>query len=259
MKLTKERPGARFRRGSVAIELQDHGTELHNGRIRRWVDYQELNEHYQANGALKRATEDDPLDDWILLHPGFGADYQIEHDETTADLSLRPKTGLGRAWCRNELGSEIGGTLPKNAEEIPGILAKARDAGLKPDQNDILSPFLTDSAATSPVAQSAIDRLVNTVQILRMPDSCELCNHRTPEKIAEDLAIFSREIEEAVRAKSSENLAVSMSRLMTALVFMTVATASDQGQTLCEIIDQATRSLTKQHRKMFGASNNPDH
>ena len=78
VKLTDERPGARFRRNARKIEIVDHGTELMNGRKRRCVDYQELDASQKPAGALCRATDEDTITGWRCVKPGDRPDYHLE-------------------------------------------------------------------------------------------------------------------------------------------------------------------------------------
>lgn len=109
VKLTDERPGARFRRNARKIEIVDHGTELMNGRKRRCVDYQELDASQKTRGST-------------LSGDGRGHDHRVALRQAGRSARLPPRIGrrdagaappscrltsLGRDWWQDSTGSIV--------------------------------------------------------------------------------------------------------------------------------------------------------
>ena len=149
--LSGERPGARLERHGRAVEITDHGVELDNGAMRRWVDYREIDAEGRMHGSLMRAAEcgsDSPL--WRLLRRGALPDYRVSLDEAAGRVRISAATAAGRQWCDSRFGSREGGLIERSEEAE--TVAAANAAGLIGTSRDLLGLFLGARTGDRPAA-----------------------------------------------------------------------------------------------------------
>lgn len=153
MPLSGERPGARLKRHGRRVEITDHGTELHAGRMRRWVDYREIDAGGRAHGGLMRAADDGGGEaPWRLLRRGALPDYRVSVDETARRVRISPTTAAGRQWYDSRLGSRQGGLVALTTEV--DTIAAANAAGLLGTSEDLLGLFLGARTGDLPAADA---------------------------------------------------------------------------------------------------------
>ena len=143
MKLTEAEPGDRLQHKGRRVEIVDRGTERRNGRLRRWVDYSDLDEHDHRTGEVMRAAAGDgePAG-WRPVLTGARPDFEL--DLRNQRIVVTPTTARGRNYCRDRFGHC--GETTVAAEHAPDIIERMVRAGLRPYSGDLLALFLAGKA-----------------------------------------------------------------------------------------------------------------
>ena len=143
MKLTEAEPGDRLQQKGRRVEIVDHGTERRDGRLRRWVDYSDLDEHDHRTGEVMRAAAgDDEPTGWRRVLTGAKPDFEL--DLRNERIVVTPTTARGRDYCRHRFGHRGETTIA--AERAPEIIEQMVRAGLRPYSGDLLALFLAGKA-----------------------------------------------------------------------------------------------------------------
>lgn len=143
MKLTEAEPGDRLQQKGRRVEIVDHGTERRDGRLRRWVDYSDLDEHDHRTGEVMRAAAgDDEPTGWRRVLTGTKPDFEL--DLRNEWIVVTPTTARGRDYCRHRFGHRGEKTIA--AERAPEMIEQMVRAGLRPYSGDLLALFLAGKA-----------------------------------------------------------------------------------------------------------------
>ena len=257
MKLTNARPGARFRLGPRKIVITDHGTELHEGRMRHWVDYRAVSvgdaegEPESPNGPILRAADTDPDAGWTLLRPGRDPDYHLEIEQKPPGVHLVPRTALGRSWCETEFGDRAGGPLPSDGSDQKATFESAHMAGLTAAEDDLLTAFLGSDGDRSPDAGYALVRLHNLVRRMRLPGGCGRCRDTTATELGEQLAAAAKRTRTAL-ASGSDAIAAELGKVLVLTITAAQVASDNGGPDLRRVIEGALAAVRRQHRHILG-------
>ena len=254
MRLTDAQPGARLRLDDRKIEIVDHGTELHAGAIRRWVDYRDIKDEVAA-GPLLRATADDPADRWRCIRPGTGPDYLLEIEHEPGDVWIRPVTALARDWCQEWFGSRQGGVLPTRADGPGEILESARAAGLKADDEDVLASFVGAETVSSEGTGANFARLAGLVQGLYLPSGCDYCQSRTPGEIIDKLIQQAHRVDWNLNRSAGaepdpdkENVETTVAEMLVNVTILAQMVTEATGENISPIVRNAHERVVARHR-----------